>query len=43
MIDFGNKLLSPISTTVGAYVTLGDKIENENSDPKLETNATLVK
>lgn len=31
MIDFGNKLLSPISTTVGAYVTLGDKIENENS------------
>ncbi|KGR79624.1 class III poly(R)-hydroxyalkanoic acid synthase subunit PhaC [Ureibacillus manganicus] len=31
MIDFGNKLLSPLATTLGAYVTLADKIDNEDS------------
>ncbi len=31
MIDFGNKLLSPVATTLGAYVNLADKIDNEDS------------
>lgn len=30
MIDFGNKLLSPISTIYGPYITLADRVENED-------------
>ena len=30
MIDFGNKLLNPISNVVGPYVSLADRAENEN-------------
>ncbi|WP_397538071.1 class III poly(R)-hydroxyalkanoic acid synthase subunit PhaC [Rummeliibacillus pycnus] len=30
MIDFGNKLLSPISTTYGPYVSIVDRVEDEN-------------
>ena len=30
LIDFGNKLLSPISNVVGPYVSLADRVENEN-------------
>lgn len=30
MIDYGNKLLNPISTTYGPYFTLADRVENEN-------------
>ncbi len=31
MIDFGNRLLSPISNSVGTYVGLADRIDNENA------------
>lgn len=31
MIDYGNKLLSPISNTVGSYVSLADRIDNDNA------------
>lgn len=30
MIDFGNKLLSPISTTLGPYVSIANRVEDEN-------------
>ena len=30
LIDFGNKLLSPISNVVGPYVSLADRVENED-------------
>ncbi|MFJ8066284.1 class III poly(R)-hydroxyalkanoic acid synthase subunit PhaC [Psychrobacillus sp. NPDC096426] len=30
LIDFGNKLLSPISNIYGPYVSLADRVENEN-------------
>ncbi|WP_102692241.1 class III poly(R)-hydroxyalkanoic acid synthase subunit PhaC [Rummeliibacillus pycnus] len=30
MIDFGNKLLSPISTTYGPYVSIVDRVEDDN-------------
>jgi polyhydroxyalkanoate synthase subunit PhaC len=30
LIDYGNKLLNPISNVYGPYVTLADRVENEN-------------
>lgn len=30
LIDFGNKLLNPISNVVGPYVSLADRVENED-------------
>lgn len=30
MIDYGNKLLNPIATTIGPYVSLADRVDNEN-------------
>ncbi|WP_245669245.1 class III poly(R)-hydroxyalkanoic acid synthase subunit PhaC [Caryophanon tenue] len=31
MIDYGNKLLSPISNSLGSYVSLADRIDNDNA------------
>ncbi|MFJ5770952.1 class III poly(R)-hydroxyalkanoic acid synthase subunit PhaC [Psychrobacillus sp. NPDC093180] len=30
LIDFGNKLLNPISNVVGPYISLADRVENED-------------
>jgi len=30
MIDYGNKLLSPIATTMGPYVSLADRVDNQD-------------
>lgn len=31
MIDYGNKLLSPVSNSIGSYVSLADRIDNDNA------------